>query len=121
MDFTSVFISLFIVWYGVSEYRRREKAHRVAMEHLRGGELLPAAVSKPRPWSLMTTGSVCALLAGFAGMLFYAGMHLRNHSARPLEIMGCMITIPLLVLVAIFARDLRRYVAEEHGEKEYDR
>ena len=106
MDFTSVLISLFIVWYGVSEYRRREKAHRVAI---------------PRPWSLMTTGSVCALLAGFAGMLFYAGMHLRNHSARPLEIMGCMITIPLLVLVAIFARDLRRYVAEEHGEKEHDR
>jgi hypothetical protein len=121
MDFTSILISLFIVWYGVSEYRRREKAHSMAMEHLRGGELLPAALSKPRPWSLVTTGSVCALLAGFAGMLLYTGMHLRNHYAGPLEIMGCMITIPLLILAAIFARDLRRYVAEEHGEKEYDR
>jgi high-affinity Fe2+/Pb2+ permease len=118
MDISSVIISLLIVWYGVYEYRRREKAHSVAMEHLRRGEILPAACSKPHSWSLLTTGSVCTLLAGFAGMLFYTGMHLRNHYARPLEIMGCMISIPLLVLAAIFVRDLRRYVAEEHGGKQ---
>jgi hypothetical protein len=121
MDFTSVLICLFIVWYGISEYRRREKAHSVAMEHLRRGELLHEAGSTPRPWSLVTTGSVCTLLASFAGMLFYTGMHLRSRDAGPLEIMGCLITIPLLVLLAIFVRDLRRYVAAKHGEKENER
>jgi high-affinity Fe2+/Pb2+ permease len=121
MDYSSPVISLLIVWYGVYEYRRREKAHSAAMENLRHGLIPAAAGSKPPSWSLLTTGSVCSLLAVFAGTLFYTGVHLRNNYGRPLEIMGCLITLPLVILLMIFVRDLRRYAAAQHGQKEYER
>jgi high-affinity Fe2+/Pb2+ permease len=121
MDYSSVVISLLVVSYGVYEYRRREKSHRATMELLTRGEVLPAAGSQPRSWNLLTTGSICALLAGFAGSLFYTGVHLRNNYARPLEIMGCLITLPLVILLMIFVRDLRRYAAAQRVEKEEER
>lgn len=118
MDLSSPVISLLIVCYGVYEYQRREKSHRIAMEHLRLGEVLHPAGAGPRSWNLVTTGSVCALLAGFAGILFYTGMHSHNSSARPLEIMGVMITMPLVILLLIFVRDLRRHAGSPHSERE---
>ena len=114
----SVVISLLIICYGVYEYRRREKAHRAIMEHLTRGEVLPAPETKPRSWRLLTTGSVCALLAGFSGVLFYTGLHSHSGSARPLTVMACMIAVPLVILVMIFVRDLRQYLASQHDGKE---
>jgi len=118
MDFDSIVISLLIVCYGLYEYRRREKAHSAALERLRRGEVRPAAGPRYRPWRLLTTGSVCLLLAGFSAGLFYTGAHSRSNAARPLEIMGFMITVPLVILVMIFVRDLRAYTASQHDRKE---
>ena len=111
MDYSSPAISLLIVLYGVHEYRRRENAHSAAMEHLRRGEVPEAAGSQPRSWGPLLTCAMCALLAGFAGILFYSGGHSRSSSAVPLEIMGGMITVPLLILVLIIVRDRRRYAS----------
>ena len=121
MDFDSIVISLLIVCYGVYEYQRREKAHSVAMERLRRGEVLPTAGSGPRSWRLLTTGSVCLLLAGFAAALLYTGMHSHNSSARPLEIMAFMISVPLMILIMIFVRDLRTHIVSKHDGKEAGR
>jgi hypothetical protein len=121
MDYSSPAISLLIVWYGVYEYRRRERVHSAAMEHLRCGEIPATDVSKPRPWSLLATGSVCALLAGFAGLLFFTGVDSRNRSDWPLELMGGMMTVPLLILLLIFARDVRQHTRPHSSEKEPER
>jgi high-affinity Fe2+/Pb2+ permease len=121
MDFSSVTISALILLYGVYEYRRREKAHSAAMEHLRRGEAYSGVESAPPAWNLITTGSVCVLLAGFAAMLFYTGLHSHNNSAGPLEIMGGMMTVPLVILVLIFVRDLRRHAGSQLREKETGR
>ena len=121
MDYCSPAISLLIVWYGVYEYRRRERVHGAAMEHLRCGEIPATDVSTPRPWSLFATGSVCAVLAGFAGLLFITGIDSHNRSDWPLELMGGMMTVPLLILLLIFARDVRRYTSPHKSEKESGR
>jgi hypothetical protein len=121
MDLSSPVISLLIVCYGAYEYQRREKAQREAMELLRRGEVPSPAGSKPRPWRLLTTGSVCVLLAGFVSLLFYAGAAWRRNSARPLEIMASLIAVPLAILVMIFVRDLRRYIMSQHNGKESGR
>jgi hypothetical protein len=121
MDFSSPAISLLIVLYGVYEYRRRENMHSATMEHLRRGEIPSAAGPKPRSWSLLTTGSICALLVVFAGILFYTGVHSRNSSDWPLEVMGGMMTVPALILVLIFVRDLRHSAGPQESEKEPER
>jgi high-affinity Fe2+/Pb2+ permease len=118
MDYTSPAISLLILWYGVYEYRRREKAHRAAVKHLGSGETLRTTGSGPRLWNLVATGSVCVLLAGFTGVLFYTGVHSRDNSSGTLRIMGGIITVPLLFLVLIFVRDVRRHAAALRQEKE---
>jgi hypothetical protein len=121
MDFSSPAISVLIIWFGVYEYRRRETLHGEVMEHLRRGEILPGDGSKTSLWRVITTGSTCAVFAGFAGMLFYAGMHSPNNSAMPLEIMGGMITAPVVILVLIFVRDRRQFAGTRKGKKESGR
>jgi sterol desaturase/sphingolipid hydroxylase (fatty acid hydroxylase superfamily) len=117
MDFSSPAISLLIIWFGVHAYRRREKAHRAEMERLRHGEIPSAAGPKPRPWRLLTTGSICALMSGFAGMLFFTGGHAHDGADWPLNVMGGMITLPLLILILIFVRDVRHFTRQQESEK----
>ena len=121
MDYCSPAISLLIMGFGACEYRRREKMHRAAMEHFRRGENPIAAGSQPRARSLVTTGSVCALLAGFAGILFFTGLDSHNGSEWPLEVMGGMITLPLLILILIFVRDVQHLTSPHDSEKESER
>ena len=121
MDFSSPAISVLIVLYGAYEYRRRENLHGELMDYLRRGEIPPGGGSKTSLWRVITTASTCALFAGFAGMLFYAGMHSPDSSGIPLEIMGGMITAPVVILVLIFVRDRRQFAGTRKGKKESGR
>ena len=114
MDLSSPAISLFIILYGVYEYRRREKAQSATIEKIRSGTTIAPQEPKPIFWKLLTTASVCGLLALFDGALLYAGIHSRGKSALDLEIMACMMSVPLLLLVLIFVRDMRRYALSDH-------
>jgi len=118
MDLSSPAISLLIILYGVFEYRRREKAHGAMVEKIRSGASIAPPVPRSALWKLITTGSVSLLLALFAGGLLDAAMHSGGSSGAPLEIMAAMISVPLLLLVLIFVRDIRRYLLPNHGGTE---
>jgi hypothetical protein len=118
MDYTSPAISLLILMYGVGEYRRRKKRHAVAMEQLTRGEFVTDSGSQLRSWKLAATVSACVLLAGCVSMLLYTGAHAHNSSAILLEIMACVIAVPLLILVVIVVRDIRRYRGSRQFGKE---
>ncbi len=120
MDFSSIVISLLIAAYGYVEYNDREKAHRLLIERLTSGSP-PSAEGPPPAWKLVTTGSVCILLTGFAAVLIYTGIRSHNTSGQMLEIMGLMMTLPLFILVLIFVRDVRARSTGDSGGKETER
>jgi len=118
MDYSSLIISMCIVAYGAYEYRRRGKAHALALAYLRRGEIPPDATPGRPPWNILTTGIMCILLAGFVGTLFYFAIRAGSRYGHPLWIAGSAFAVPLVILILVFTRDFRQYLHTRKTSKD---
>jgi hypothetical protein len=100
-----------IIIYAVFEYQRREQLHREAMEYLKRDLLPPPVSTRPRFWTLVTTGIVCCTLlmvtAGFT-FLMMKTVGLRVPFFTFTIIFAVLFTFTLVLLV----RDIRRFRTE---------
>ena len=115
MDTSALAIIAVIIVYGVIEYQRRETRHREVMVFLKRGEEPPVPeVKKPQAWRLLTSGGVALLLCLVVGVLVKLG--LEGHSyARPYYVMALGFALLLVVVLMMFARDLRAYRTSRGG------
>jgi len=97
-----------IVAAGFYEYRRREGAHRLKLAILRRGEI-PPDVGRPRPaLRLLSLGSVCLIYAACLGGLEFMAASNGLHYSRPIHTIAAALSPPLVFLLLMFIRDLRR-------------
>lgn len=112
---TAIICTLIII-FGFYEYRRREEAHRLRMAILRRGELPPDA---GRPWpavNLLSLGSVCILYAACLGVLLFMAVKVQPKYGSPILTVVAVLSPPLLLLVLMFIRDLRRLMRHRREE-----
>ena len=107
MDYSSLIIAAAIALYGVYEYRRRERQHRVDIEFLRRGIEPPpeADLMVPR-WRIATVAITACITIGAAGFVIFKGITHPGYGT-PLIAIGGMFLSLAAPLVYIIVRDIR--------------
>jgi hypothetical protein len=114
MDYGVLVMMACIVAWGIVEYRRRERSHRLELEALRGDGGVPAAAAEVSRWRLLTTAGVGILLLAAAGYLAYKGVTLPRY-AKPIVTIGAIFVLISLPLLWMLIRDYRAY--RHHRQK----
>lgn len=96
-----------ILLYGLYEYRRRDRRHRLDMEYLRRKIQPPPDAEMLVPlWRILTVALTACIAIGAAGVLIYRGMMLPRYGT-PLILIGCFFLFLAAPLVYIIVRDRR--------------
>jgi high-affinity Fe2+/Pb2+ permease len=107
MDYSSLIIAAAIAVYGIWEYRRRERQHRIDIEFLmRGIEPPPETDLKVPRWRIATVAITACIAGGAAAVVIYKGATHPGYRA-PLIIIGCIFLSLAAPLVYIIVRDIR--------------
>jgi len=112
----TAFVSTLIVIFGFTEYRRREETHRLRMELLRRGDIPPDTGREWPRGRLLATGLVSLLYAACLGGVIFLTSKVGPKYAGFIHSLAALLSLPLLFLVLIFIRDLRRFM--HHRKKE---
>ncbi|HTO95090.1 MAG TPA: hypothetical protein VMM80_11940 [Bacteroidota bacterium] len=112
--YTALICAVIIV-FGFYEYRRREEIHRLRMELLRRGDIPPDTSREWPQGRLLATGLVSLLYAACLGGVISLTSNVGPKYAGSLATIVALLSLPLLFLVLMFIRDMRRYM---HNRKE---
>ena len=107
---TIVIIGLFVL-FGALEYQERERKHRAAIAWMRIRSTPPPDREEPPLWKILTTAAVTLLLAGFIGILAFAGIRGGGGGPVPLLLVAVTLLPVLLLLILIIIRDARALIA----------
>ncbi len=107
MDYSSPVIAAAIAVYGIYEYRRRERRHRLDMEFLKRRIVPPpeADLKVPR-WRILTVAITVCIAIGAAGVVIYKGITHPGYGT-PLIVIGCIFLLLAGPLLSMVARDIR--------------
>ena len=96
-----------ILLYGIYEYRRRERRHRIDMEYIRR-RIEPPAESEllvPR-WRIATVALTAFILTGGAVFLVYTGTRF-PYAMTPMIVAACIFLALAVPLIFMIVRDSR--------------
>jgi sterol desaturase/sphingolipid hydroxylase (fatty acid hydroxylase superfamily) len=110
MDASTVVIIGLFVLFGVLEYQNRESTHRFTIAWMRVGKDPPESWYEPKLWKLITITVVTIIFAGFTGFLGILGMKQGMGGPVPLVFVAATFVPPLVILILMIIRDLRKYV-----------
>ena len=107
MDYSSLVITAAIAVYGIWEYRRRERRHRLDIEFLRRGIEPPPETDLVVPrWRIATVAITACIAICAAGVVIYKGAA-HPGDRTPLIVIGCIFLALAAPLVYVIARDIR--------------
>ena len=96
-----------ILLYGLYEYRRRDRRHRVDMEYLRRRiEPPPGAELLVPVWRTVTVALTACVAIGAAGILMFKGITIPRYGT-PLIFIGCFFLFLAAPLIYMIVRDRR--------------
>jgi hypothetical protein len=107
MDYSSLAITVAILLYGLYEYRRRERIHRVDMEFLRR-RIEPPQDSElivPR-WRILTVAVTALITLAVGGVMVFRGIVTPRYGS-PLIVIGCFFLLLAAPLILMILRDRR--------------
>jgi len=110
-------LSAAILIYGFYEYRRREETHRLRMELLRRGDIPPDTSRQWPQGALIASGLVTLLYAASLGGVLFLTLKVGPKYAVSIRSIVAFLSLPLLFLVLMFLRDLRRFVRNRKEEE----
>jgi len=111
------FTCLLILVLGFYEYRRREEIHRLRMELLRRGDIPPDTSREWPEGRLLAVGVVLLLYAACLGGVILFTLNVGPKYASDINVIVALLSLPLLFLVLIFVRDMRRFMRNRKEEE----